>query len=394
MASPFDISTYETALSSKDAVNPEVLARANRAARVAKFGEAAVARMEAAGNVFRGVGATPSVTPAPAVATEAAPLTRFARLRNLLNPAITGRGLARVARGVGKFGAIGGVAGGAVQSIVDTPEDVAALGESVGLDASTTPGRIGANVVNVARNIGDYASFGIAPRVGRMLTGGSFFDPASGRMVKSVDTTAPAPIVPPLTTQAPVSAVPDVTPSVRRVATPNRAASAALDGPYTGDLPVGTGFIRNEATGETREFRGGGATPTAPWAGITRGGRVAIDASGMRTRRDAAAATAALAARGAFLRGEAAFMKAEEGNDKPESTTVIPSMVPGGKSEVIQVKRGVAKQLAVRKELPAGYDATSAMAEAQATLKAQGNTKKVRDALNARLAEYGLPALQ
>jgi hypothetical protein len=114
----------------------------------------------------------------------------------------------------------------------------------------------------------------------------------------------------------------------------------------------------------------------------------------MRTRRDAAAATAALAARGAFLRGEAAFMKAEEGNDKPESTTVIPSMVPGGKSEVIQVKRGVAKQLAVRKELPAGYDATSAMAEAQATLKAQGNTKKVRDALNARLAEYGLPALQ
>ena len=87
-------------------------------------------------------------------------------------------------------------------------------------------------------------------------------------------------------------------------------------------------------------------------------------------------------------------MKAEEGSNKPENTTVIPSMVPGAPAEVIQVNRGVAKRLAVRKELPAGYDAQRALAEAQATLKTQGNTKKVRDALNARLAEYGLPALK
>lgn len=395
MAGPFDISNFEKATGGSGLNDPEVLRRANRAARVAKFGEASVAQMEAAGKRFGSTttGGTArtaaTAAPAPAAPASPAPTSRFARLRQLANPNISFGNVGRLAKSIAKPGlALAPVVGGLVAA-TDTPEEISDFRRSVG-GSDTTFGRGASRVGRFLTATGDAASFGLAGRLGNFLTGRGFVRSEESPVSPVAGTEQPVAEAAPAVAQqapAPVGAAP----GVRRITDPDRLAVAdeSLGGDFVAQAP-GTGFIRNEATGDTREFVGGGGTRTGPSPGFTRGGRVAIDASGFRARRDIER-TALIENRAQLA--NAAFVKALSDARKPEKTDIIPSLVPGGKSEVIQVRDGKARSLPVTAQLPPGYTPAIAAAEARATIAAQGNTKKVRDQVNARLAEFGLPPL-
>lgn len=93
-----------------------------------------------------------------------------------LNPAITARGVVGGATKFGRAGLAIAPALGLLSAASDSKEDVAKFGDTIGLDNNTFGGRVGANVVNFLRRTGDAATFGVASRVGRVLTGGNFFD--------------------------------------------------------------------------------------------------------------------------------------------------------------------------------------------------------------------------
>lgn len=388
MAGVFDISTYEN-VAGKNAINPEVLAQANRAARVAKFGEDAVARMEQAGARFGATPAQPAAAAASPVAPAAAEVPVRGRVARALNPNLTLRGLGAVAKGGAAFAPLAG----GVQSVFDSPESVAQLGDTVGIDASTGAGRFGANALNFLNNTGNAATFGLAGRLGRMLSGGSFFGddpyalPAAAPAAKVAanaagsDAGLPAP-------NGGVNARIGATPSVQRVAGTDNiaAANAVLDGDYTGSgSPApGTGFIRRNSTGDIRQFVAGGATPSASEGPDRFGYRKLIAGIGAAKRRQAQ--TAELSAQGAYLRGEAAYMKAEEGAGG-NKTDIIPSLNPKEAPTVVQVKGGVARSLPVIQPLPAGSTAESLRAEAAAAMKrAPGQ----RSAILQKLQSYGV----
>lgn len=387
MAGVFDISTYEN-VAGKNAVNPEVLAQANRAQRVAKFGEDAVARMEQAGSRF---GATPAAAAAPAVASPVAPAAPAAPMRGrvarALNPNITARGVGALAKG----GLIAAPVVAGVQSVFDSPESVANLGSTVGIDTNTAGGRFGANALNFLNNTGNSATFGLAGRLGRMLSGGSFFGadpyalPEAAPAAKVVPNAAGSDAgLPPPNPQARIG----VTPGAPRVVGADNLAAAnkVLDGDYT-EPASGTGFIRNNATGDTRRFVAGGATPNVADAPDRFGYRKLIAGIGATKRK--AAETAALAASGQYLRGEAAYMKAEEGAGG-NKTDIIPSLNPKEAPTVVQVKGGVARSLPVIQPMPAGYTADSLRTEAAAALK---RSPGQRSAILQKLQSYGVQPL-
>lgn len=170
-------------------------------ARVPAFVDDPVARAARA----RALGAVPPAGVPPPV-PPAAPATAIAPAPKLAAAPPAKPGIFSLAT-LGKLAkgnlALAPVVGGALGA-VDSQENVRNFAGSVGLNYDSFGGRVGANVLNALGKVGDAATFGgarfLSERVGRVLNGGTFFDPYQ----------APAPVA----AAQPLATVPQATPTV------------------------------------------------------------------------------------------------------------------------------------------------------------------------------------
>lgn len=144
------------------------------------------------------VNASRAQVAAPSVAPTAQASGGFgARVASTLNP-----NMGTLAKGAGRIGKAGlalaplfGLISAAATSTDDVNKNIPANGEG------TFGGRILGNAVNFLGKTGDAASFGVASRIGRVLNGGSFFEPAA-------PAAAAAPVAPVAPSAPAVSAAP------------------------------------------------------------------------------------------------------------------------------------------------------------------------------------------
>jgi len=215
------------------------IATANRAARVARYGEAAVAQMEAAGRLPGAVppAAGPGLAEQLAAARPAAPVqpaqSMFSRLGARFGGPLA-RGAVAMAPVAGAFGAM-----------ADTQEQVKEIADTTGLDYNSFPGRIGANAANFLKQTGNAATFGGAGALGRgvanVIGGQSFFDPYKAPVARGSEPTSaavPESVITPTTPASPAD------PLLQQQADSNKAAqvmqqtNAAIPAGGSTDVPM------------------------------------------------------------------------------------------------------------------------------------------------------------
>lgn len=201
---------------------------------------------------------------APEAGPAAAPKAGFgARVAGALNPNMgsLAKGGAKLAKG----GLALAPAVGLLSATTDSKDSVRQFTDSLGLNYDSFGGRLGGNVLNFLNKTGDAATFGMASRIGRVMSGGSFFDDAAPA--------AAAPAAAPTVAAAPAPAAAESAPqqeSEQAVDPLTHAALSALNytpmpaagaRTSTNVSPYSGGYIQREG-GERVELPSGTVTTT------------------------------------------------------------------------------------------------------------------------------------
>lgn len=262
MADPFDI--YRTgAMGAESGAAPAAMDAAGEAARQRALLGLRVREMMGTGSAA-----------APEAAAAEAPGMVGRAMAKLPGFGATGRFLAT------KVALPLGIGAGLVKSATDTPEEVKANADQQGIDFNSFGGRVGANVLNTAANVGNAVTGGLAGWVGDKISGGvqgirnvaeggTFFDPvkpAGGAVAK------PAP-GPGANTAMDREDANDFAPNPGFGAVANAPAAPALAPavPFTaGDVrgnrvpAAGTGAFMNNSTGAVTNLDTRPTGPEAP----------------------------------------------------------------------------------------------------------------------------------
>jgi hypothetical protein len=416
MADPFDIRNYEKIGPGKGVIDADVLAEANRQRRLAQFGEAGIAQRAAAGQKFgAGLGvedglpsqraATGSPNPPPRqTATPRAAAAPKAPPAPKAPAGVARRGLGVLGKFASKVALPVGAAVAAFDASQDTAEERKAWLRKLGLEEQNDAGQgtgyfsdSSRLVGGIARGLNSFA-LGVPEMVINKLQGRGFFGALEDEPVappvdaSAVDTVGAGPESG-MTAPAPVPLGRSQVEGAEEIA----AANEFIDR-EAGSAP-GTGFVRNNATGEITRLNfptGGGrgveATARRPIR-LQGTGNATVDAAQELAFRmlPGKVARSNEARRAATLKAQADLVRAQTEANKPEFTTITEPLT--GEPEIFQVRKGVARKLEPAQPIPAGMTPKTLV---QSTLKAvaDGDTTQAGalEALRKFEGFEGLPA--
>ena len=261
---------YELGLTTPTSVSRDALdvARRRLGAQTASAGSDAMAE---AAQAARGINAGGGAPASAAVAAENARNAQAALdATQRLGASSEGAGLraaAPAAAGPSRVGSLvkGGLALapviGAAQAAVDSPANVAALGNSIGVDTATRGGKGVANTVNTLAKTGDAATFGLAGRYGQALADEAANGPPTlATPLKAAWNTGAGlregaakwwnSPVKPAAAAAPAAQVAAQVAAQPAVASPAVPASGVPSVPAPAGMQSGTGTITNNSTGK------------------------------------------------------------------------------------------------------------------------------------------------